>query len=196
MADENKNQKSIDEATLQLIEKANKDQVSTVFDRAEKMSACPIGAEGSCCSNCAMGPCRVPLAKGKTETPEDKKKRRGLCGATAETIAARNFVRKIAAGTAAHSDHARRIAQNFLATAKGHIPGFEIKDEQKLLQLALELGVKIGDRSNNEIATEVGELILNEFGKQEGELLFLKRAPLKRQEIWRKLGVAPRGIDR
>ena len=196
MVDENKNKKSIDEATLQLIEKANKDQVSTVFDRAEKMSACPIGAEGSCCSNCAMGPCRVPLAKGKTETPEDKKKRRGLCGATAETIAARNFVRKIAAGTAAHSDHARRIAQNFLATAKGHIPGFEIKDEQKLLQLALELGVKIGDRSNNEIATEVGELILNEFGKQEGELLFLKRAPLKRQEIWRKLGVAPRGIDR
>ena len=196
MADEKKPKKSIDEATLQLIEKANKDQVSTVFERAEKMAACPIGAEGSCCSNCAMGPCRVPLARGKTETPEDKKKRRGLCGATAETIAARNFVRKIAAGTAAHSDHGRRVTQNFLATAKGHIPGFEIKDEQKLLQLAIELGVKIGDRSNNEIATEVGELILNEFGKQEGELLFLKRAPLKRQELWRKLGVAPRGIDR
>ena len=106
MADEKKTKKSIDQATLQLIEKANKDQVSTVFDRAEKMAACPIGAEGSCCSNCAMGPCRVPLAKGKTETPEDKKKRRGVCGATAETIAARNFVRKIAAGTAAHSDHA------------------------------------------------------------------------------------------
>jgi carbon-monoxide dehydrogenase catalytic subunit len=100
VGDEKKTRKSIDAATLELIEKANKDQVSTVFERAEKMAACPIGSEGSCCSNCAMGPCRVPLAKGKAETPEDKKKRRGLCGATAETIAARNFVRKIAAGTA------------------------------------------------------------------------------------------------
>src|SRR4030042_1324994 len=35
-----------------------------------------------------------------------------------------------------------------------------------------------------------------ECGRQEGELLFLRRAPLKRQEIWRKTGVTPRGIDR
>jgi carbon-monoxide dehydrogenase catalytic subunit len=119
-----------------------------------------------------------------------------LCGATSETVAARNFLRKIAAGTAAHSDHGRRVVHTFINTAKGKIKGFEIKDEQKLLALALELGIKIGDRSNNEIAQEVGEKLMGEFGKQEGELLFLKRAPIKRQEIWRKLGVAPRGIDR
>jgi len=193
---EEKKIKSIDAATLEMIAKAEKDQVSTVFERAEKMSACPIGAEGSCCSNCAMGPCRVPAPRGRAETEEDKKKRRGLCGATAETIAARNFVRKIAAGTAAHGDHGRRVVHNLIATAKGEIPGFSIKDEQKLLQLALELGVKIGDRNNNEIALEIGDILLKEFGKQEGELLFLKRAPLKRQELWHKLGVAPRGIDR
>jgi anaerobic carbon-monoxide dehydrogenase catalytic subunit len=193
---EEKNKKSIDKATTELIDKSIKDQVSTVFDRADSMLACPIGSEGSCCSNCAMGPCRLMLTKGKTETSEEKNARRGLCGATAETIAARNFTRKIAAGSAAHSDHGRRVARHFLETARGHAPGFEIKDEQKLLQLALELGVKISNRSNNEIAAEVGEILLNEFGKQEGELLFLKRAPLKRQEIWRKLGVAPRGIDR
>jgi carbon-monoxide dehydrogenase catalytic subunit len=196
VADEKKFKKSIDEATLELVDKSAKDQVSTIFDRADSMKPCPIGAEGSCCSNCAMGPCRVPLAKGKVETTEEKKKRRGLCGATAETIAARNFIRKIAAGSAAHSDHGRRVTQHFLEAARGHAHGFEIKDEQKLLQLALELGVKIGDRSNNEIAVEIGDILLNEFGKQEGELLFLKRAPLKRQEIWHKLGVAPRGIDR
>ncbi len=195
MADEKK-QKSIDAATLEMLEKAAKDHVNTVFDRAEKMAPCPIGSEGSCCSNCAMGPCRVPMGKGKVETPEDKMKRRGLCGATAETIAARNFLRKIAAGTAAHSDHGRRVVHNFIEAAKGNIKGFEIKDEQKLLALALELGVKIGDRSNGEIAEEIGHILLNEFGKQEGELLFLKRAPIKRQEIWHKLGVAPRGIDR
>ncbi len=188
--------KSIDPATLEMIEKAAKDGCRTVFDRAEATRPCPIGVEGSCCSMCAMGPCRVPLAKGKVETPEEKKKRTGVCGATAETIAARNFARKIAAGTAAHSDHGRRVVEAFLAIARGQAPGYELKDEQKLLQLALELGIKIGDRSNNDIAVDIGELLLNEFGKQEGELLFLKRAPLKRQELWHKLGVAPRGIDR
>ena len=188
--------KSIDPATIEMIEKAAQDGALVVFERAETTKACPIGAEGSCCSICAMGPCRVPLPRGKTETPEQKRKRVGVCGATPETIAARNFLRKIAAGTAAHSDHGRRVTEIFLAVAKGEAPGFEIKDEQKLLQLALDLGVEIGDRSNEEIAIDIGEIALKEFGKQEGELLFLKRAPLKRQELWRNLGVAPRGIDR
>ena len=191
-----KEKKSIDPATIEMIEKAAADGASVVFERAETMKPCPIGAEGSCCSICAMGPCRVPLPRGREETPEDKRKRRGVCGATAETIAARNFLRKIAAGAASHGDHGREVTKIFLAVARGEAPEFEIKDEQKLLQLALDLGVKIGDRSNNEIAIDIGEILLGEFGKQEGELLFLKRAPLKRQEIWRKLGVAPRGIDR
>ncbi len=188
--------KSIDQATNEMLEKAAQDGCRTVFDRAETTRPCPIGAEGSCCSICAMGPCRVPLAKGKTETPEEKRKRTGVCGATAETIAARNFLRKIAAGTASHGDHGREVARIFLETAEGKLPGFTMKDEQKLLQLALDLGVTIGDRSNNEIAVDIGKLMVNEFGKQEGELLFIKRAPLKRQELWRKLGVVPRGIDR
>ncbi|MFC2068186.1 anaerobic carbon-monoxide dehydrogenase catalytic subunit [Chloroflexota bacterium] len=193
---EEKKKLSIDPATLDMIEKAAKDGVSTVFSRAAEMKACPIGAEGSCCSNCAMGPCRVPLPKGKDETPEEHKKRRGLCGATSETIAARNFLRKIAAGTASHGDHGREVTKVFIEAAKGEIEGFAIKDEQKLLQLALELGVNIGDRSNNEIAVDIGEILLQDFGRQEGELAFIKRAPIKRQELWRKLGIVPRGIDR
>ena len=152
-----KEKKSIDQATIEMIEKAAQDGVQVVFERAETMRPCPIGAEGSCCSLCAMGPCRVPLPKGREETPEDKRKRRGVCGATAETIAARNFLRKIAAGTASHGDHGREVTKIFLEVAKGEAPGFEIKDEQKLLQLALDLGVKIGDRSNNGIDREVVE---------------------------------------
>ncbi|MBI4283395.1 MAG: anaerobic carbon-monoxide dehydrogenase catalytic subunit, partial [Chloroflexi bacterium] len=179
-----------------MIEKAAKDGVSTVFERAAAMSPCPIGAEGSCCSNCAMGPCRVPLPRGRQETPEQKKKRQGVCGATSETIASRNFLRKIAAGTASHGDHGREVTKIFIEVAKGEIKDFEIKDEQKLLQLALELGVNIGDRSNQDIAVDVGEILQEDFGRQEGELVFIKRAPIKRQELWRKLGVVPRGIDR
>ncbi len=191
-----KEKKSIDQATIEMIAKAASDECNIVFERAETTKPCPIGAEGSCCSICNMGPCRVMLPKGKEETAEERRKRVGVCGATAETIAARNFLRKIAAGSAAHGDHARRVTHAFLAVAKGEAPGYEIKDEQKLLQLALDLGVKIGDRSNSEIAVDIGETLLKEFGKQEGELLLLKRAPLKRQELWRRLGVAPRGIDR
>jgi len=185
--------KSIDPATLKMIQKAAVDGCETIFDRAEAMKPCPIGAEGSCCKNCAMGPCRVPEPK-KKEGPV--KKRMGLCGATAETISARNFARMVAAGSAAHSDHARGIAEAFLATAKGDVPEFKIKDEQKLYQVAMDLEVEIGDRSVQEIAIEVGKKALEEFGRQHGEIPFIKRAPAKRQEIWRKLGIVPRGIDR
>jgi carbon-monoxide dehydrogenase catalytic subunit len=190
------NKKSIDPATLEMLEKARQDGCSTAFDRVDTMKPCPIGAEGSCCRNCAMGPCRVPLAKNKEETPEERKKRKGICGATAETIAARNFARMIAGGSAAHGDHGRRVVELFQAVAAGKAPGYQIKDEQKLLQLALELGVEIGERSNQEIARDIGKIAAEEFGKQEGEICLIKRAPLKRLEIWRQLGVVPRGIDR
>ena len=188
--------KSFDQASIELIKKAASDGVNTAFDRAEAMKPCPIGAVGSCCKNCSMGPCRVPLPKGKEETAEDKRKRRGICGATAETIAARNFIRMIAGGASAHSDHGRGVAELFIATARGEAPGYEIKDEQKLLQVALDWDIEIGDRSNSEIALDIGKKALEEFGRQEGELITLRKAPLKRQEIWRQQGVAPRGIDR
>ena len=194
MAD--KENRSIDQATNEMITKAASDGCSIVFDRADTMKPCPIGSVGNCCQNCSMGPCRVPLAKGKEETPEEKKKRRGVCGATAETIAARFFARMVAGGAAAHGDHARKVTEAFIAVARGEAPGYQIKDEQKLLQLALDLGVEIGERSNEEIAVDIGEILLKEFGRQGGQILFLKRAPLKRQELWRKQGVAPRGIDR
>lgn len=193
MADEKK-QYSIDPATIELIEKAEKDNVSTIYFRAEKMKPCPIGAEGNCCKNCAMGPCRVTAPKKEGEVPDEE--RMGLCGATADTISARNFARMIAAGASAHSDHARGVAEVFIVAAKGEIPGYEIKDEAKLYRLAIDLGVEIGDRAVKDIAIEVGEKCLAAFGQQEGELPFIKRAPLKRQELWRSLGIVPRGIDR
>ena len=177
--------KTVDEAVGLLLEKAKKDEVVTAWDRMESLGRpCKFGQQGICCRICAMGPCRVG---------DD---RRGVCGATAETVAARNFIRMIAGGAAAHSDHGRAVAEAFLAAAKGELPGYEIKDVQKLFQVALDFGIDLGGLSIEEIGKEVGERALAEFGRQEGELLFVKRAPLKRQEIWRQLGVVPRGIDR
>jgi len=178
-------EKTADEAVRRLLEKAKDDEVVTAWDRMESLGRpCKFGQQGICCRICAMGPCRVG---------DDRK---GVCGATAETVAARNFIRMIAGGAAAHSDHGRAVAEAFLAAAKGELPGYEIKDVQKLFQVALDFGIDIGGLSIEEIGKAVGEKALAEFGRQEGELLFVKRAPLKRQEIWRQLGVVPRGIDR
>ena len=193
---DNARAKSIDPASLQAIDKAAENGVALSFDRAIAMKPCPIGEVGSCCKNCAMGPCRIPLPKHKTETPAEKKKRRGICGATAETIAARNFARMVAAGAAAHADHGRAVAELLLAVGKDEVSGYEIRDEQKLLAVALDLDVDISDRTNKEIATAVATKALAQYGRQDGAISFVNRAPVARQMIWGKAGVVPRGIDR
>ena len=97
---------------------------------------------------------------------------------TAETIAARNFARMVAAGAAAHSDHARGVAELFLATAKGEVPDYQIKDEQKLYQLAMDFGVEIGDRSVQDVAIDVpGEKALVCSAVRKGRFSFLKELP-------------------
>ncbi len=184
---------SVDSATVQMIAKARKDGVSTVFDRAEDMKPCPIGSVGSCCKHCSMGPCRVNLSKKDEEAGKQKV---GLCGATASTIAARNFVRMIAAGTAAHSDHSRDVVEVFLAAAKGEVPGYQIMDENKLMAMAMDYGVETEGKEIREIAIALGEKCSLEFGKQTGGVIGANKAPDKRKEIWKKEGVWPRGIDR
>lgn len=174
-----------DRAVIEIMEKMG-DEVSTIFDRSESMKYCPIGSgiSGICCKNCAMGPCRVR---------EDKT---GLCGATLGTIAARNLARHIAAGAAAHSDHGRDLAHLLGLVAEDKAEGLKIKDEFKLMKFAKNLGVKIDDRDIKEIAKDASEKALSLFGQQTGEIDLVKIAPEKRQEIWRKYKIVPRGIDR
>lgn len=192
---------SIDTATQEMIVRAQKLGIETVFDRAESMKPCNIGNQGTCCKNCAMGPCRLPLPKSGIEGEDTRK---GLCGATANTIAARNFARMVAAGAAAHSDHGRCVAEVFMSAARKETEAYKIKDTEKLLAVAPHLGVDVTvekdgevlDRNMDEIALEVAEKALNEWGKPEGELLYLKRAPEPLYEKWKKNGVLPRNIDR
>ena len=192
---------SIDVATQQMIARAQQLGIDTVFDRAEQMKPCNIGIQGICCKNCSMGPCRLPLPKGGIEGEDTRK---GLCGATANTIAARNFIRMIAGGAAAHSDHGRSVAEVFMSAARKETDAYKIKDTTKLLAVAEALGVdttvevdgETQDRDMDEIALEVGTKAMNEWGKAEGELLYLKRAPEALYEKWTKAGVKPRNIDR
>jgi anaerobic carbon-monoxide dehydrogenase catalytic subunit len=194
---------SVDVATVEMLKKAQAEGIETIFDRAEKMKPCPIGAEGACCRICAQGPCRVPKPKKAKEGEEQKPQAVGLCGATAETISARNFARMVAAGAAAHNDHSRGTSLLFKEVAHGRTQGYELKDVVKLKQVAKDMGVALTEgegedaksRSKEAIAQDLADVVLKEFGKQEGELINVQRAPKKRQEIWRKEGVVPRGCD-
>jgi len=194
-------QASIDEATRIMLQRAQALDIETIFDRAVKMKACNIGAQGTCCKNCGMGPCRLPLPKGGIAGEDDRK---GLCGATPNTIAARNFIRMIAGGAAAHSDHGRCVAEVFLSAARKESHDYAIKDTAKLLAIApyfdvattVEVDGETLDRDLDEIALEVAEKAIDEWGKSEGELRYLKRAPKPLYEKWKKNGVLPRNIDR
>ena len=192
---------SIDEATQKMIQRSHELDIETAFDRALTLKPCNIGTQGICCKNCGMGPCRLPMPKSGIEGEDTRK---GICGATPNTIAARNFIRMIAGGAAAHSDHGRAVAEVFMSAARKETDAYHIKDTRKLLEVAKALGVETNvevngeklDRDIDEIALEVAEKALDEWGKAEGEVLYLKRAPQPRYELWKKHGVLPRNIDR
>jgi len=195
---------SVDRATQEILKKAQAEGIETIWDRANAMKPCPIGAEGACCRICSQGPCRVPPPKKAKEGEPQKKQAVGLCGATAETIVARNFARMVASGAAAHNDHSRGVAKLFKEVAHGQAPGYKIKDVNKLKQIARDYEVPLKEGEGDDakprpveaIAQELADKILKEFGQQDGELVFAaKRPPKKRIELWRNLGVMPRGCD-
>ena len=182
-------QKSIDPATQAMLARAEQEGLETAWDRLVKQDPqCGFGLLGLCCRNCNMGPCRIdPFGDGP---------QKGVCGAGADTIVARNLLRAIAAGAAAHSDHGRDIVEALLHAAEGKAPDYEIKDREKLLALAGELNVPAEGRSEQEIALDVAKKALAEFGTSKGNLELLARAPAQRRKKWGELGILPRGIDR
>jgi carbon-monoxide dehydrogenase catalytic subunit len=178
-------EKSIDPAAQEILIYAEAAGLETAFERADNMAPCPIGANGQCCKVCYMGPCRL-VKDGQV----------GVCGATVDTVSARNFARAIAAGAAAHSDHGRDLAFTLRAVAMGEAQGYKIRDPFKLKKLAKELGIEAEGRDVSEVALEVADACLAMFGQQKGEVSMIERAPTKRKELWRKYGLVPRGIDR
>jgi len=125
---------SRDTATIALLECACQLEMETCFSRADELVPCNIGGAGLCCKNCSMGPCRLV---GKAE--------RGVCGATIDTVAARNFARAVAAAASAHSDHGRGLAYTLLEAAEGHAPDYGVRDAFKLMEVAGYLGVQTED---------------------------------------------------
>lgn len=193
-------EKTIDEAAKPLLDKAKKDKVELVWDRFEKQGdKCNFGELGICCKNCNMGPCRLThpsLPIHLRIGPFAVKAEKGVCGASYDTIVARNLSRAIAAGAAAHSDHGREIAHTLLLTSENKTSGYEIKDEKKLKALAAEFGIETTGKGKHELARELALAVLDEFGMIKGRLQFVERAPQARQKRWKDLEITPRGIDR
>ena len=178
-------ERSSDPAAQEMLIRADEMGISTAFKRAEEMAPCNIGGAGMCCKQCGMGPCRLT-----------KDGQVGVCGATIDTIQARNLVRAISAGAAAHSDHGRDMAFTLKAVANDETEGYVLRDVAKLRNIAALYNIPIEGRSPKEIANDLGDLYISQFGQQKGEIVCVKRAPAKRQQLWRETGVMPRGVDR
>jgi len=119
-----------------------------------------------------------------------------VCGADAHTIVARNYVREVVGGAAAHADHGRRLVLLLKRVAEGDGSGYEIRDENALRRNARKLGIEEAGKTKQEVARRLAEHCLSEYTRQEEVLLGLGLAPARRQAVWKKHDVEPLGIDR
>lgn len=171
-------------ATNSLLETAQKVGADTWQQRVKNQTPhCGFGESGTCCRICAMGPCRIT-----------KKAPRGICGCDVHGIVARNFLRFTAGGSATHSDHGREICHTLYQAREGG--NYTVKDPEKLIRIAKEWGVETEGKDIYDLAHEMAELALLEYGKPFGTQRFLKRAPEHTQKLWHDAEIEPRAIDR
>jgi len=172
-----------------MIRLAAEEQIETVWDRLQKQEPqCGYCSLGLSCRNCSMGPCRIdPFGDGP---------QKGVCGANADVIVARNLARTIAAGASAHSDHGRDILEALYHVGSGDTDAYQVNDELKLKQVAEEYGIDTNNKESKDIARDLAWEMMEDFGTRKNELTFLSRVPQPRRELWNKLNITPRGIDR
>ena len=171
-------------ATNALLENGKKVGADSWQQRVKNQTPhCGFGEAGTCCRICSMGPCRI--------TPKSP---RGICGCDVHGIVARNFLRFTAGGSATHSDHGREIMHTLHQAKEGG--NYQVKDPEKLIRIAKEWGVETEGKDIYDLAHEMSELALLEYGKPFGVQRFLKRAPEHTQQLWHDAGIEPRAIDR
>jgi anaerobic carbon-monoxide dehydrogenase catalytic subunit len=179
--------RTIDENAKPVLELTMKEGLETVWDRFEmQQPPCKYCEAGISCARCTMGPCRI--------IPPHRI--RGVCGADANLIVSRNLLDTIATGAAAHSDHGRDIVETLYLVGSGKTKDYGIGDPGKLRRLCGEYGIATGNKEPKKIAEELGLAMLEEYGMVKNTLRLLDRAPKGTREIWTKLGISPRGIDR
>lgn len=182
-------ERTIDLASKAVLQIAEREGYPTIWDRfGTQVPQCGFGELGTCCRNCLQGPCRIdPFGEGA---------QLGACGATADTIVARNLARAIAAGTAAHSGHAKHLAHTLLRSAEGQAADYPIKDEAKLKAVAARLGIPAAGKAADELAKEVAQAALADFSEKQTPVAWAATNVTQgRVETFLKHGVVPTGID-
>jgi len=154
--------------------------METAFHRMESQEIkCGFGLQGVCCRLCTNGPCRV--------TPDSPK---GVCGATADVMATRNFLRSVAAGSGCYIHVVENTVRNLknAALIKG-----ELKGKKALDRLCGMLGISGTDEYDK--AVKVADAILADLYKPDFEVMELtqKLAYAPRYKLWKKLDILPRG---
>ncbi len=182
-------ERSVDPAAQEVLERSAQLGAATAWDRSDALQPlCGFGELGLCCHVCYMGPCRIdPFGEGAT---------RGVCGADAHLIVARNLARAVATGAAAHSDHGREVVEVLRSAGESAGSGYGIVNPQRLRALAREWGIPVEKRADRELAQELAARMAAQFGSQEGPLFPAGRAPEPLRAKWQRAGVTPRGIDR
>ncbi len=181
--------KSTDPAVQQMLIKAERDNVATVWDRYHDMQPqCKFGEAGLCCRHCLQGPCRIGLRGGKPLL--------GICGATPDVIVARGLARSIAAGTAGHSGHAKHLAHTLKKLARGQAPDYTVKDKDKLQAVARRLGLFVDGHQEEEVALAVANAALADFHEKDTPVQWVTTVlPKQRVEFFQKHHLLPAGID-
>jgi carbon-monoxide dehydrogenase catalytic subunit len=176
--------KTMDVASQALKDRADKLGIETGMDRLDCQDPqCGFGQLGTCCRICYMGPCRIdPFAEGDAS--------RGVCGATADVIVTRNFLREATGGAASHLGHARNVALTLREALQGNAP-YRIADPAKLTAVATGLGIVTEGKSEVAIAQEVVAKALEDFGRQDDlpANWVTLRTPAKELAMWDALGL-------
>lgn len=154
--------------------------METSHHRVESQKVkCGFGQQGVCCRLCANGPCRI--------TP---KSQRGICGANADTIVARNFLRAVASGAACYLHVIENTATNLkgIGETKGTIKGINA-----LNKVAQIFGIE--EKDIHKKAVMIADKVIDDLYKPRFKKMELveKMAYKPRVENWKKLNIMPGG---
>ncbi len=171
-----------DPAVKEMLLRSEQLGIDTAFDRFDRQKPqCSFGLAGICCKICNMGPCKITA-----------KSPRGVCGADADLIVARNLLRAAAAGAAQHGMHAREIILSLKWAAEGKLD-IPIMGEQKIRTTAEAFGIQTKHRTTKKIAIDLANVLLEDMSRTEpNEYQTIKAcAPPERQEVWKNLDILP-----
>lgn len=157
-------------------------RIDTVFDRFDaQQPQCSFGIAGICCKNCFMGPCKIT-----------KKAPRGVCGADADLIVARNMLRSLASGAAAHGARGRESMLALKRAGEGAL-NLPIEGEAKVRAVCQKFGIDSSGKSLNQLAVEVADILLEDLSRTvpDDHKTVHAFAPQERLDTWEKLGILP-----